>query len=116
MILEFMAFAKKSVDELVQEVYDIVGAFAFDRNDLHLTEERKQTIIRACEEESFQQFGAYQVKGVQKLDGFKFDLGSDQWVMIRPSGTEPVLRVYCQGADRSAVDDILTQVKETILA
>lgn len=116
MILEFMAFTKKSVDELVQEVYDIVGAFAFDRNDLHLTEEKKQAIIQACEEESFQQFGSYQVKGIQKLDGFKFDLGADQWVMIRPSGTEPVLRVYCQGADRAAVDDILTQVKETILA
>jgi len=116
MILEFMAFTKKSVGELVQEVYDIVGGFAFDRNDLHLSEEKKQSIIQACEKETFQKFGSYSIMALQKLDGFKFDLGADQWVMIRPSGTEPVLRVYCQGADRAAVEDILEQVKETILA
>ena len=116
MILEFMAFTKKSVDELVQEVYDLVGGFAFDRNDLHLTEEKKQSIIEACQQESFHKFGSYNVLGIKKLDGFKFDLGADQWVMIRPSGTEPVLRVYCQGADRAAVEDILAQVKDTILA
>jgi hypothetical protein len=106
----------KTITGLVQEVYDIVGSFAVDRDDLHVTEAQKQSIIAACKSGAYSSFGTFNVHGVEDLDGWKFRLGGDNWVMIRPSGTEPVLRVYAQGAQLAQVREILDATKATILS
>ncbi len=115
MILEFMAKTGKSLKALIQEVYDVVGPFASDRDDLHLKESQKQEIIAACKSGAYKAFGSYQVESIEDLDGFKFNLGNEQWVMIRPSGTEPVLRVYAQADDHAAVRRILDATRSTLL-
>ena len=99
MILEFMAKTGKSLKTLIQEVYDIVGEFKFDRDDLHLTEEQKQNIITACKSGSYKSFGQYKVASMEDIDGWKFNFGKGEWIMMRASGTEPVLRVYAQSKD-----------------
>ena len=56
-------------------------------------------------------------KAVQKtenIDGYKFYLSDNEWVMIRPSGTEPVLRVYAHAADYDAVRKILNDTHKTL--
>ena len=50
------------------------------------------------------------------VDGFKFFFDKGEWIMIRPSGTEPVLRVYCEAESYSGVDKLLSAAKETILS
>lgn len=113
-ILEFMAKTGKSLKELIQEVYDIVGPFAFDRDDLHLEESKKQSIIAACKEGSFAAFGDYPIIRTETMDGYKFIFDEDSWVMVRPSGTEPVLRVYAQGKDDAAVRSLLDAAHATL--
>jgi phosphomannomutase len=115
MIFEFMAKTGKSLKELVQDVYDLVGPFSSSRDDLHIKEKQKQSIIKTCKENPYSTFGGYNVKGIETTDGYKFILSEDEWVMIRPSGTEPVLRVYAQAPDEGKVRSILDAAKKTLL-
>ena len=115
MILEFMAKTGKTLKQLIEEVYSIVGAFAFDRDDLHLTEEQKTSIVNACNSKSYKTFGSFKVDSMETTDGWKFNLGKGEWVMMRASGTEPVLRVYAQSATLAGARAILDAAKATIL-
>lgn len=113
-IWEFMAKSGKTLDELIEEVYEIVGPFKFERNDLHITEELKQKIIKNCQEDNYKSFGKYQVREVKTTDGFKYFFDNDRWVMIRPSGTEPVLRTYAEAPTLEEVREILKATEEAI--
>ncbi|MBL7803021.1 MAG: phosphoglucomutase/phosphomannomutase family protein [Saprospiraceae bacterium] len=115
LVLEFMAKTGKTVKGLVEEVYKEVGKFAFDRDDLHIKESQKQAVIAACNSRAYKAFGSYKIQGVEDVDGWKFLLGDEKWVMIRASGTEPVLRVYAQGPDLAECRRMLDAAKETIL-
>ena len=114
-IWEFMAKSGKSLDDLINEVYEIVGAFKFERSDLHITEALKQKIIGNCENGSYTNFGKYKVRNVGTIDGYKYFFDDDRWVMIRPSGTEPVLRTYAEAPTMTEVREILKVTEETII-
>jgi phosphomannomutase len=113
-IWEFMAKSGKTLDDLIREVYEIVGPFKFERSDLHITEELKQKIVANCKADKYKSFGEYQVKEVGTIDGFKYFFDENRWVMIRPSGTEPVLRTYAEAPTMEEVRKILQVTKETI--
>lgn len=114
-VLEFMARTGKSLRELIEMVYAEVGSFHSDRDDLHINEEIKQRVIANCKDGKYSAFGPYSVQSTSTIDGFKFHFEDGSWVMIRPSGTEPVLRVYAEAADAGAVRKILDATRETIL-
>ncbi len=115
MILEFMAKTGKTLRQLIQLVYDEVGTFAFDRDDLHITEEIKQAVLAKCESDQYTSFGSCKIIRTEKLDGFKYYLNNNTWIMIRPSGTEPVLRVYCEAQDRTISRTTLDAVRKELL-
>lgn len=113
-IWEYMAKSGKTLEELIEEVYQIVGEFAFERSDLHIDEALKQKIIKQCQNKEFNMFGKYKVERVETLDGFKYFFDEDRWLMIRPSGTEPVLRTYAEAPTLKEVRHILENCRLTI--
>lgn len=114
-IWEFMAKSGKSLDDLIKEVYNVIGEFKFERSDLHISEELKQNIIARCKNNEFEAFGNYKVDRIETIDGFKFFFDDNRWLMIRPSGTEPVLRTYAEAPDLKEVREILKVCETTIV-
>lgn len=114
-LFEFMAKSGKSLNDLINEVYEIVGEFKFERNDLHIDETLKQNIIKQCEAGEFVSFGKYNVEKVETIDGWKYFFDDSRWLMIRPSGTEPVLRTYAEAPTLEEVRQILKACEETIV-
>lgn len=112
---EFMAKSGKSLRELIQEVYDEVGEFAFERNDLRIAQSLKEEIVANCEAGKYDHFGKYKVQKIDDLDGWKYWLSDHEWVMIRPSGTEPVLRTYAEARTREDAAAILDACKAEII-
>jgi phosphomannomutase len=106
-IWEFMAKSGKSLRELIQEVYDVVGEFAFERNDLRIAQSLKEEIVANCQAGKYDHFGEYKVTRIDDMDGWKYWLSDHEWVMIRPSGTEPVLRTYAEAGTKEDALDIL---------
>lgn len=113
-IMEFMAKTGKSILELIEDINKIVGAFAYDRDDLHITNEEKLSIIEKCKNGEINLIGDRQVIRTETVDGYKFVLSDDDWVMVRPSGTEPVLRVYAQAKTDDLVRKLLNDTHSTL--
>lgn len=109
MIMEFMAKTGKSVKELIQEVYNKVGSFNFERDDHHVANDLKLQIMQDAKDGNITSIGGRQVIKTETIDGFKFFFDNDEWLMLRASGTEPVLRVYAQtpqfNTTRKLLDD-----------
>lgn len=113
-IMEFMLNEKKSIGELIDEVYTLVGSFHYQRKDLRIPQNKKEEIVSKCKNNEYKRFGDFEVQKVETLDGFKYWLSDDSWVMIRPSGTEPVLRVYVQGTGEQNGNKILESTLQTL--
>ncbi len=113
-IWEYMAKSGKSLEALIEEVYALVGEFKFERNDLHITEALKQKIIANCKGDAFKTFGDYEVREVKTIDGWKYFFDNEKWMMIRASGTEPVLRTYAEAPTLEEVRKILSLTEQTI--
>jgi len=115
-LFEFMAKSGKSLEELIKEVYEITGPFSFERNDLHIADELKNKIVENCRRNKYQAFGKYKVQKLDDLDGWKYFFNDEEWLMIRASGTEPVLRTYAESSSKKKALDILIAAKKTLLS
>lgn len=114
-IWEYMAKKGKSLQQLIDEVYQITGPFAFERYDLHLTDEIKNRITENCKNNKYAAFENYKVVKTEDVDGWKFYFENDEWLMIRASGTEPVLRLYAESSTTEKAFNILNTAKKVLL-
>ena len=114
MILEFLAQNNLSVHELLGEIESYLGKFYYNRLDLKITENQKQKVLAKLQENSITQIGNYKVVKVETLDGFKFRLAEGEWVMARLSGTEPLVRIYCESEKEENVDLHISHLKQQL--
>jgi phosphomannomutase len=111
-IWEFMAKSGKTLNQLIEEVYEITGAFAVDRNDLHLAESEKQRVIAMCKNREVKTIGDRTVIRVEDMDGFKHFVSENEWLMVRASGTEPLLRVYAEAPTQEGVNKLISDARK----
>lgn len=115
-LLEYMAKTGKTLTQLVEEIYQIIGSFSYNRNDLKIREELKQAAIQKAKEGGFTEFAGRKVLKTESVDGYKYYLEGDAIIMLRASGTEPVLRVYGEAPSEAEVQALLDKTVAEILA
>jgi alpha-D-glucose phosphate-specific phosphoglucomutase len=97
LLLEVMAEAEKPLHELVEDLLDVYGPAQYKRSDLKLTRPvEKSELVALLEKTAPDVIDGVAVEDVQTTDGIKYYLSDGSWLLIRPSGTEPVLRVYAE--------------------
>jgi len=114
-IWEYMAKSGKTLEQLIEDLYQLTGRFVYERNDLHLPEAVKQKIVAGCKADAYKAFGPYKVELLETIDGWKYHFDNGQWLMIRVSGTEPVLRLYAESDTLENTRKILKAAQETLL-
>ena len=106
-MLDLLAASGKTCTELIHDMWKEFGEFHFNRRDLHVPIEAGQAVVETLRTAPPAAFAGRRVEEVGKLDGSKVFLEKDSWILFRQSGTEPLLRVYCETPTTSAVDDIM---------
>jgi phosphomannomutase len=114
MILQFMAETGKSLEDILLEIHDLTGRFKCIRRDFTLPKEKRARIMEICYKGEIENFDRFHVTRVEALDGIKFFLGEDEWVMVRSSGTEPLLRLYAEATDVDAAEKIIQTAYNTL--
>lgn len=108
LLLEIMADAGLPLHELVASVRQQAGQPYYARRDLRLRSPvEKDKMVARLIDEAPDSIGRLAVHQVVTLDGVKYRLDEDGWLLIRPSGTEPLLRVYAEAAAREDVEALL---------
>jgi phosphomannomutase len=108
LIVEMIASQDTSLGELVKMLLQEVGPVHYQRTDLRLRHPvAKDNMTKQLLEETPPSIGGERVEQVLSLDGVKYVLADDSWLLIRPSGTEPVLRVYAEGRSPEMVQALL---------
>jgi len=97
LVAEAIAYEGKPLSQLVQEaIAEADGPLYNNRLDLHLTEAHKNAVIKSYTQNPPSQVAGISVKEVGRKDGIKLYLAEGSWILLRPSGTEPLVRVYIE--------------------
>ena len=127
LLANVMADEKKTLGELVAALQAEFGEHQYGRIDMHIDEQLKQSAIRRAKETKVgDSFAGMRVLKVETLDGIKFFLenkacaglpnAAQTWLLLRASGTEPLLRVYCESCSVESVEAVLNVARDFVLA
>jgi phosphomannomutase len=107
LLAEVMAWHRKSLGELVAQLHAEFGEHHYGRVDLELKPGQKERAIAHFSNAKLERVLEWPVAGREDLDGIKLYLGEVGWVMLRASGTEPMLRVYSETTSATTTRRIL---------
>ena len=88
--------AGKKPSEIVRDIWREFGEFHFERRDLHVPIEAGQKLVSDLRENTPDSLAGDKIVDVATLDGTKLIFEDDSWILFRQSGTEPLLRIYCE--------------------
>jgi len=108
LLTEMVAESGVPLDEMVADLLAEVGPAHYKRVDLRLARPIvKEQMVKQLAEDAPSSIGGVEISSVNTMDGVKYLLADDSWLLIRPSGTEPVLRVYAEAREPEQVSRLL---------
>ena len=113
-LLAAAAQGEESLDSRVDGLLSAHGEIHQDRISVQCPDDRKQPVLDALEAEIPESVAGESVDGVNTIDGFKIRLEDGTWLLVRPSGTEPKLRVYAEAGSNERVAELLDAGRDIV--
>jgi phosphomannomutase len=110
--LDFMVREQKSPTQLLDNLFEKVGPHYYDRVDIDFPASQREAIIDRLSKAEPSQIENTQVSRVETTDGFRFLMDDGSWLLIRFSGTEPIMRVYSESDDSGRVQRFISAGRE----
>lgn len=115
LVIEMLAYEKKTLSEIWRDLEDEIGVkFHQRRGDLHLTAVTQKLLLAHLSENPISQLLGKALLRVDNTDGLKLYHDQDNWLLIRPSGTEPVIRVSGEGTSDQLIDSLMVDFRRQI--
>jgi phosphomannomutase len=111
LFLDLLARTGKTPSDLVKELYAKVGEHFYDRIDVHLQMDQRAGAIERVAAANPADLAGVKVLSKDNIDGYRFETEVG-WVLVRPSGTEPLLRIYTETTDKSKVQPLLQAARQ----
>ncbi len=109
LFVEMLTRLQKPLSRILKEMEARFGASFFKRVDFEKSVVDKEKMIKALSLSSLSSLGGVPVREVKTLDGIKFVMDDGSWLLIRPSGTEPKVRVYAEAPGKAELKRIMDQ-------
>jgi phosphomannomutase len=106
-LLDLMVQTGNKPSQLLEWLFAKVGPHYYDRIDTRFDRSRTAEVRARVAEARPERIGGLKVTDISTLDGFQFIMEDGGWLLIRFSGTEPIIRVYCETTHEERVEDIL---------
>lgn len=115
-LLEAMAYEGKPLYKIVEELNSEIGTeYLNHRIDLKLTEEVKEAAMKMFEVNPPKELGGIKISEITRIDGIKFWFeDKNSWMLVRPSGTEPLLRIYFETDSKDKLENFVNDIKATV--
>jgi phosphomannomutase len=109
--LDLMIKMKRTPSQLIEYLYSKVGPHYYDRVDIEFPPEKRQAMVDRLTSTTPASIDGTAVKSIDRIDGFRFVLEDGSWLLIRFSGTEPILRIYTETTSPERVKELLEEGK-----
>ncbi len=109
LLVEIMATHEEPLHLIIEEMMQEIGRFCYAREDVPVGSFSGEELLDRLVEDAPAKIWGVRVAGVGNTDGVKYHLEDDSWLLIRPSGTEPLLRIYAEGRSWEQVRTLLAE-------
>ncbi len=114
LLLDIMAVYQKPISQIIEDLQTEVGPLQFIREDLHVPQDKIAQIKEKLAKTPPTMIAGQKISENNFKDGFKFLMADDSWLLIRPSGTEPLLRLYAEAPSFEIAAQYIQEAKKMI--
>jgi phosphomannomutase len=104
----------KTPSQLLEYLFSKVGPHYYDRIDVHIDEKNRQKYTDRIKTNKPESIAGGKVARVDTTDGFRYILSDNSWLLIRFSGTEPLIRIYAESSTEKQVQSLLDSGKKLL--
>jgi alpha-D-glucose phosphate-specific phosphoglucomutase len=113
-LLAVAADMEEPLDERVDRLLDAHGKIHQNRVSVDCPDDRKEPVLSDLEDALPESVAGVAIDGINTVDGFKIRLEDGTWLLVRPSGTEPKLRIYAEAGSKDRVQELLSAGREIV--
>jgi alpha-D-glucose phosphate-specific phosphoglucomutase len=106
-LMDFVVQTGKTPSQLLDHLFELVGAHYYERIDTDFPEAQRGAIVSRLQSAKPTTIAGFKVTGINTMDGFKYLLDDGGWLVIRFSGTEPIMRFYVETTQENKRRDVL---------